>query len=240
MLLCLTLLACSVVPAFAQFPIPAAGQLSLGWGECNGPATQVVACQDPAALDQLYASLTSMQAVDGVIADLGIIDVTAGLDPTALPPFWDFHLGGCSGPTNLLFSADFTANLVCYDLWGGLAGSGGQYGGPSGPTPEGNRARIKWTSNVTPDQARSIVLAPQMMYIERIVVRHNSLSTCPGCQEAVCFVYNEELLSDIHGNQWRFTNPGYATANAPPTAINCPGSTPTQAKTWGQVKSLYK
>jgi hypothetical protein len=159
----------------------------------------------------------------------------------ALPPFWDFHVGGCSGATNLLFSADFTGNIPpqCYDLWQGLGGTGGQFGGESGPTPDGNRARIKWTTAVTPDQALPMPTGTPM-YVERLTFRHGNLAQCPGCQEPVCFVYNEELLSDISGKQWRFTNAGYATANAPPTSINCPGSTPTHSKTWGEVKALYK
>jgi hypothetical protein len=240
-LLCLALLACAAVPAFAQFPIDVPGQLALAWGDCMpaGAPYVIVDCQDPAGSDALYASLMSGVPITGVIADLGIIDVTAGVDPAALPPYWDFHVGGCSGAANIVFSADFSAVSACVDMWAGLGATGGQFGGESGPTPDGNRARIKWTTVVSPELHFDMPAGPEL-YIERVTFRHTALPNCAGCQEPVCFVYNEELISDIAGNSWRFTNPGYASANAPPAALNCPGSTPTRSNTWGGVKALYK
>ncbi len=242
-LLCLALLAFAAAPAFAQYPIDVPGQLYLAWDNClggGGLPTRNVDCQNPTGSDPLYASLLCGVDLPGILADIGVVDVTAGLDPSTLPAYWGFHAGGCSGPANLLFSADFSGGpFNCYDLWAGLASTGGQFAGQATPVPVGNRARIKWTSALLPENPMLLPGGP-LVYIERVTFRHGGLSACPGCQEPVCLVYNEEQLTDVTGRVFRINNPGYATANASPTAINCPGSTPNQARTWGQMKALYR
>jgi hypothetical protein len=198
-------------------------------------------CASPTAIDLMFASVMVYADVPGIIADQGIIDATVGFDPLTLPPFWQFQTGGCNGPANLLFSSDFTTGPYgCYDMWQGLGTTGGQWGGEAGPTPVGNRARIKFTTAVL---AENPVMLPANTptYTVRVGFKHTNVALCPGCETPVCFVYNEEQLSTLGGQTLRITqSPGFVAANAYPNDINCPGSTPTKARTWGQVKSLYR
>src|SRR5262245_59643213 len=91
-LMCLCLLAIAV-PAFAQ-EIP--GQLFLNQNECSlvpNLKNKDLACATT-ALNILVAEAMPAVAVNGVIADLGYIDVVVGTDPTSMPPFWHFETGG--------------------------------------------------------------------------------------------------------------------------------------------------
>jgi hypothetical protein len=246
-LLCLALLAFAVAPAAAQFPVDVPGQLYLGWGECQGgggPDFDFLDCStpDPANSRYLFASAALLNSIPQVIADFGIVDVTVGMNSLVMPDFWQFHSGGCNGgtPAQMQFTADFsTAPGGCHDMWGSSADGGGQYGGEAGPTPSGNRARIKWTWAVFP-QSPTVMPGGLQTYTCRIRIRNENLGTCAGCPEPACFVYNEEKITVLDGTTYRVTSPGYASANASPSSINCPGTTPTQTKTWGQVKALYR
>src|SRR5262249_54945411 len=141
--------------------------------------------------------------------------------------------------------ADFTTNLNCTDIWGGLGSTGGQWGGASGPTPDGNRARVKWTTNVTPDLNFPIA-AGTHAYIEKISVRNSPAALCAGCNTAACAVFlseglylfaggNVEIKGGAAGSEWfRFNDPSGAFTQCPPLAD------PTLKSTWGQVKSLYR
>jgi hypothetical protein len=243
LLLCLALVALAVCPAAAQvYPTDIPGQLYLGWEDCAGggaPNFKFLNCIDPLDRDQLFASATAMVPVNSILANISIIDVIAGPAPAVMPPFWQFNTGGC-GDGQMLFSSDFSLGpFGCFDLWFGLASSGGQYGGENSPLPVGNRARIKMSSFVSPGDARNLPPALEA-YIARITLRHGHVASCPGCFEPACIVYQEEQLSTGDNFIARITNPGYAAANAYPQDLGCPGSTPTQSRTWGQVKALYR
>ena len=80
------------------------------------------------------------------------------------------------------------------------------------------------------------------------VTRTKSTGTgsCAGCLAPACIVLNEiQLFQPLTlGFDPQIFNPrdrNFATwqnpAGGPP---GCPGTTPTQNKTWGQVKSLYR
>src|SRR5215510_14043245 len=122
-------------PAFAEV-IP--GQLYLNFDDCPLSArNKNLDCTSTVSTTVIVASAGSSVDVNGVIADLGYIDVWVGSDPSSMPPFWQFQTGGCAGSGRILFSADFTANNMCRDIWAGLGGTGGQWGGTDGPIPNG-------------------------------------------------------------------------------------------------------
>jgi hypothetical protein len=156
-----------------------------------------------------------------------------------MPDFWEFQGGGCSGTSNFTYSADFSANINCADLWFGLASGGGQYGGVGGPVPDGSRARIKWSWFVVPGDARNVVGGTEY-YMSRMLLRNARALACTGCSVPVCVVYNEDKLSDLSGGNRTITNPDFITFNDATGASQCPGATPTQNHSWGQVKALYR
>ena len=230
-------------PAFAQ-PIP--GQLFLNFTDCPASArNKNLDCTSTISTTVLIASANSAVDLNGVIADLGYIDVVVGTDPSSLPPFWQFQTGGCAGSGRIIFSADFTANNICTDIWAGLGSTGGQWGGVTGPIPDGNRARVKWTTNVVPDLNFPIP-AGQESYIEKITLRQAPAATCPGCNAPACAVYlgeglymisggSVEILGGTTGTEWLSFNDSSIIEMGCPPLVD-----PTLKSTWGQVKSLYR
>jgi hypothetical protein len=237
-LLCLLMLAVAV-PAFAQ------GQLFLNFTDCNDAnINRTLNCANTAtgAGPVLVASMAPTAVVHAVIADLGYIDVVVGSDPVGMSAFWQFYTNGCAGAARIIFGADFTSNVNCVDVWGGQGSTGGQWGGATGPFPDGNRARVKWTTNVTPDLAFDV--PAEKCYVERITLRQTHALTCAGCADMACFVYLSEALSLISGDSYLMTggtgNGDFVTINDPANATRCPVPTPNRNTTWGQVKSLYR
>lgn len=236
----------------------AAGYIDIKWDDCSLGAGALVnknyACN--LMTTGFFTMVTSFDPgaplAGGIIADLGFVDVIA-TDPSAtdLPQYWKFQptgVGGCGGGTRITFGADFTGGLsACQDMWSGLAGTGGQLGGTAGPTPTGNTARIKWTSNIDP--ALAISLTPgQQYYTEKININRN-VSVCPGgCLDEVCLVFNMYAASLVTGPpapQWETdaggTMPPYITWQQGGSPIfNCPLATPTRSRSWGEIKSLYR
>jgi hypothetical protein len=124
-------------------------------------------------------------------------------------------------------------------VWGGQASGGGQYGGLTGPVPDGNRARVKWSWAVLPANAFTIPGGTES-YITRMLIRQARALACTGCNTPVCAVYNEEALSRLDGTSYKVTNFDYLTFNDATGASGCPGATPAAKKTWGPVKALYR
>ncbi len=245
-------LLCAAHQASAQ------GYLDLKWDECSQSGTAAInknyGCNLTSGFHTLIASFDPganyVGQTNGIIADLGIIDVIA-TDPSAtvLPQFWQYQgstLGGC-GSGRITFSVDFTGGpFACLDMWQGLGATGGQFGGKSGPVPEGNTARIKWTSNVLPQDALT-VSAGQQYYIAKVNLAR-SISVCPGgCGDEVCLVFNTYETSLFDGRKGFYyydqggVVPPYATFQQGASPVfNCPIPTPTRARSWGEIKSLYR
>jgi hypothetical protein len=242
-------------------PAARAGFIDIKWDDCSAGGVAASVNKDYAC-DLLTSGFFNMvcsfdpdaahtHGSDGIIADLGSIDLIA-TSPTAtdLPQYWKFQptgVGGCGGGSRILFNADFTGGpFSCTDLWAGLGSTGGQLGGTTGPAPSGNTARIKWTTNVTPDQ--DITVAPgTQYYVEQIRINRN-VSACPGgCLDEVCLVFNTYtifLLNSATPKQETDAggvNPPYITWQQGGSPVfNCPIPTPARSRSWGEIKSLYR
>jgi hypothetical protein len=241
-LVCLFLLAATA--ARAQ-------QLFINFEDCSAAGyskTKMLNCSDPNAVTRVITSVYVGSAdLPDIIADAGIVDVAVGYNwgPT-MPAFWQFHPAGC-GAGNFLFSSDFVAGpYTCYDLWAGRAAGGGQYGGLTGPNPDGNRARVKYTWAVTPD-APARAPGNTETYICRMTLRQSHLTDCSeGCGTPVCAVYHEEALLSLNGTTYKVTNPDYVIFNSyldletHGRQVNCLHTSPAAPATWGQVKALYR
>jgi hypothetical protein len=162
-----------------------------------------------------------------------------------MPDFWQFQAGGC-GAGNLTFSGDFSAGpFQCHDLWQGRASGGGQYGGSQGPVPDGNRARLKFSWYVVPDDP-AFVPGGRETYLCRITIRLSHAARCrSGCTTPVCVMFVEESLGLLGGQTQRFTNPDQVLINQTgqsggPSAASCPMGQMVRRGTWGSVKQLYR
>ncbi len=213
------------------------GGFRLNFEDCslaNGPRGRTLDCTDPSLPTVMVASVVTPASYDSIIADLGYVDVFVGYDYGSMPPFWQFHTGGCAGAGRFSVSSDFTSYGLCSDLWHGLAATGYQYGGSAGPLPDGNRARIKWTSWIPPGIPVPIAAGAET-YIARISLRQDHLSQCDGCSSWVCLVY---VLQEF----WLSDRTIVAVDGYDALTLNCGSGcpTPTRASSWGRVKSLYR
>jgi hypothetical protein len=183
-----------------------------------------------------------------IIADEGLVDVIAtSLTAMDLPEFWKFDAGGCNAG-RMTFSADFTGGpFTCADFWGGAASGGGQFGGKTGPVHEGNTARIKFSWAVLPANAMTATAGTEYYVSRTRIPRSAAALACAGCGDDVCLVYNQEKLSLLSGAAPTIqlssdaVNPPWITwQDAGNATFNCPVPTPVKARTWGEIKSLYR
>ncbi len=253
-LLCLCMLALAA-PAFA-------GQLYLNFNDCDAgsrEASKVVNCANTSslAIENVVASaafdiehshpdpIDPLLRVGEVIADLGICDIVVGTDPLVMPEWWRFQTtGGCGPAGRLGFNLAFAG--VCYDLWltGGSPGTGGQYGGVGGPTPDGNRARIKWSTAGDVQAPAAVGPLDGESYLMKLQFKHTSTTTCPNCNAPACMIFNREQLSTLNLNDETLSTGLGNDDGRSYVAFNgddrCPGATPVKNATWGKVKALYR
>ncbi len=226
----------------AAAPASWGSQLLLNFDECaggGGTANKNVDCSSTSSNLVLVASVVSSRSFAGVLADLGMVDVLVGPGAGAMPPFWQFQTGGCAGPSRFACSANFSGNPRCADLWGGGADGGWQYGGATGPKPDGNRARVKWTWAMFPDSPVALEAGVET-YVCKLTFKMNHASSCSGCSTPVCAVYVEEKLTLISGREeiLNAADPGLAVATTN-NASHCTVARSRQT-TWGKLKSLYR
>jgi hypothetical protein len=182
--------------------------------------------------------------MDHVVGVEAYIDVQTS--QAALSPWW--VLDGCRAGA-LTFNFDFTANDPpnCNDFWaGGASGGGGISPVHTGP----NRFQIKLVC-ATPGEA-PIDGGMEHYLFKASISRAKTTGTgsCAGCADAACFVLNRLLVVQPAGvGDAELTLPitrnyvtynGGVVAGGPNGGSGCPGATPSQNRTWGQVKSLYR
>jgi hypothetical protein len=162
----------------------------------------------------------------------------------ALSPWWS--LDGCRNGS-LTFNFDFTANAACLDFWAGGASGGG---GISPVHTAANRFQIKLVC-ATPGEAP---MDPDVeMYMFKATInraKSTGATPCAGCTDAACLVLNRLIIVQPAGvGDVTITTPitgtyvtyaGGAVGGGPNGGNGCPGATPSQNRTWGQVKSLYR
>jgi hypothetical protein len=224
----------------------AAQGLNLALNDC-GPAGLQLAnpnCASNTGIAlSLVGSVVPPPGLDRVVACEGYID--GQTDQGALSPWWT--LDGCRAAA-LTFSFDFLAGpFNCNDFWAGGASGGG---GIAPEHTQANRFQIKLVG-ATPGEA---ILDPGMEhYLFKVnITRTKSTGTgsCAGCTDAACFVLNRLIINQPAGvGDAVLTNPmhsnfvtynGGAVGGGPNGGTGCPGATPSQNRTWGQVKSLYR
>ena len=113
------------------------------------------------------------------------------------------------------------------------------FGGP-------NRARVRTACAVN---GTTLVNGVDEYYIQRILItnaRSTGVGACSGCQDGACIVLNSTLLTQPAGvGDYLLTNPLNRNwvqwqGGAGDVPGGCPAATPTQNRTWGAVKSLYR
>jgi hypothetical protein len=227
--------------------LASAGGINLAWQECLGSGGQVnrtFACNTNAGIaNDLYISFDPPVNIPDVNGSNPLIDLQSASDP--LPAWWQMKNSGTCRPLSL---AANTGPGSCVDTWQGqgVAGIAAYITNAVLPSEPTNRARLLGSISVPTAAAGNV--DPGTEYFCLIVRINNAKSTglgaCAGCNDPVCLVLNEVLLTSNNSGDNRIVNPlvgNFATWQGGAIGgAGCPAATPTSNKTWGQLKSIYR
>lgn len=218
------------------------GGISLAWDDCytgGGGASKTFACDADAAQPfMLIASVIPPQGITQYVGTIAMIRFQFGSG--IMPDWWSF--GSCQ-PGNGITAAPMmpSANdASCPDLFEALH-FGGQDFQVQHHRP--GMARLRTAYAIDPVLTGPVTLNEEAVVLRiRISGRRTAgAGACAGCQAALCILFESLLLDQVDPNLPR----GLVTSGEQQFAywnvhgpITC--YTPTEPRTWGQLKSLYR
>ena len=219
--------------------------INLAWNDCGvtGAALQTFDCAtNTGAPFSLIASFIPPAGITEFLGMAAQIDVTTST--ATLPDWWKHGVAECRSSTGMSISFDFQSLPVsCSDFYQGQAVGGSLYTVGYGAP---NRGRLQIQSAVPFDNRGPVDEATEYAAVRVNLQRPKSsgVGSCSGCTVPACIVLNSIQLfqSPEQLNDPTISNPAnsnFVTWQSASVA-NCPLSTPTQSKSWGQVKSLYR
>src|SRR5260221_8644723 len=232
--------------------VSAAPGLNLRWTACFGDGglqNRASACTsnlgNAGAMVGSFEMPGNLNGVTGVELSLDV-----AVAASALPPWWQFNAVPVPECRSGSLSMNPTISLSaanCFD-WANGHGAGGlpAYNegtfGPSTPHSPGGFAV---------DPAFAANLIPGAEYFAfNLIVNNNNTTTCTGCLNAACIVFNS--INVVPGTNASVLITGAANASsnfvtwqggAGVSSLRgqaCPAATPTHHSSWGAVKSLYR
>lgn len=236
-------LALSATVASAQ-TLPG-GSIHLAWDDCyfaggGGGIDKTFACNSNAgAARNIFASVVPPTGLTQYVGHIAVFDLQSATSP--LPLWWQFQAGGCRLATSLT-AAPAAGVTSCLDLTDNPQFGGIDYAAAgSGP----NRARLRTAYAMDAGLAGPVADTDELTVLQ-ISINNNRTTgagSCAGCNVPVCLVFNSLLLDQVDTNLPRgLVSSGeqqFVTWQGS-VGVACPAATPTQSKTWGQVKSLYR
>lgn len=231
--------------------IASAAGVNLFWNDCGqdpgASSNKAFACNTNGGQQDLYCSVDPPAGVVNTNGHNHILDLQSASSP--LPAWWDFKNPGTCRINSLLASGDFTTStsggLACPDPWTGTGNAGiAAYT----KNFEANPARARIIGSIA-YSGPSVAMPPGTEYYS-IKLRINNVKTvgtgaCAGCLDPVCMVLNlVRIAQPAPDPTFAVENPlvnNYATWQGGQVGgQGCPGVVPTQNRSWGQVKSLYR
>jgi hypothetical protein len=230
--------------------IASAGGISLAWNDClgaGGASNRTFACDTNVGFNDLYVSFDPPVDLPDVNGLNAIIDLN-DLSSSVLPGWWQFKNAGSCRRTAL--SSPTTIAGSCDSIWTSqpFPGIAAYFVTAVLPSMPPNYARILTSISVPIIDAAAV--HPGTEYTAQVIRIDNTktagLGACGGCQEQICLVVSEVLLTTNNSGDLRIN-----CGQRPGDPCNCPGApgtfvswqgsnTPTLNRTWGQLKSLYR
>ena len=220
--------------------------INLSWNDCGatGSASKTFSCTTNTLAGAIMVA--SAQAGGAGLAQLNGQEsvITLQTNQPTLSSWWQLASGGCRGTTAISSSFDFTGGpFTCVDAWAGGA-SGGMNSQPQFDGP--NRERFRTVCAVPAPIA--ITGTDEYYFFKLTILGAKSTGTgaCAGCDDGACIVFTSLLLTEPAGVGDLLINTPlvrqYVTWQAGGTSVSggCPAATPTNNRTWGSVKSLYR
>ena len=227
--------------------------LNLNWNSCvaDGRVTGATfACNvNTGAAFGAYASIVLPADLTAFAATTAIVDV--GFTGSAIPAWWQTGTGQCRAGS-VSFSAD--PNTItnggaggCLDIWGGSA----QVLGVFQPQPSvhglPNELRLNGGAAIPAGTEIAWAADGSELVVAKFTINRaktTGAGSCAGCTTGACLTLNECFVQQPN------PLPGYRVTNAAAPnstfvtfqagAPACPSATPSQNRTWGAVKNLYR
>ena len=238
-----TLLLSAALLALSASIASAAG-LNLSWTACgaSGLANKTFACNvNTGAAEMMVASYVAPAGTQGITGMEAVIDLQSST--ATLPAWWQFKNAGACRQTALAVAPNGAA--CDGDYWAGQA-SGGVSAYITPYAAAANRARLLIIYAV-PSTLAAPVDADIEYFAFTASVSHAKTvgsGSCAGCSDPVCIVLNEIKLTQAVGvGDFRIQNAAtrnFVTWQGGVVSGGCPAVVPTQNRTWGAVKSLYR
>ena len=241
--LAVTLLALSASTAMAQ------SGLGLYWNGCSdgGASVRTFACNLNTGSETMYATMKVPNDMPSFAATSAIIDIT--FETAGIPDWWMTLTGQCSANrvTESYDPAQFTTN--CADIWQGSINLS-VFQAQQGTNVQGHAAntlRLNGGAAIPAGSEIQVLADGTELVVCKVTITHTKTAGatgCAGCAIPACIVLNECKAQQPAGvGDYTVINeaPGmtrWVTWNGSPT--NCPAGTPTQSRTWGAVKNLYR
>ncbi|MBI5170948.1 MAG: hypothetical protein HZA61_15770 [Candidatus Eisenbacteria bacterium] len=242
-----TLLLSAALLALSASLASAAG-INFGWNDCGGGPSSLnktFACNSNtlsgAVLVGSYIPPAGSSAITGEEIVIDLVSSSA-----SLPAWWQFKNAGSCRQTALSTSADFTSGpFTCADYWTGLAAGGATaYITPYAASPNRARLLIIYATAIANAQPVDANLEYYAFKATMSGAKTVGAGACAGCADPVCLVLNEIKLTQPAGvGDYRIQAPAqrnYATWQGGVVGGGCPAVVPTQNRTWGSVKALYR
>lgn len=227
-----------------------AGGINFTWGMGCWPETpsslELFACDVNTGNHLATASFVISANQPTFVGIEAVVDIQAA--SPGLPDWWQFFNPGSCRQTSLSVSSNFTAapNIICVDPWMGLAAGGiAAYQTvttvPAVPSGLPNAARLKLAEALADPPPGGIVVGPEYYGFSMTINNAKTVGSplCVGCEIPVCLALNEIKAAPLVGNAERISTPMANQLLSWNGGTHC-DTTPSQNKTWGQVKSLYR
>ena len=224
--------------------IASAGGISLAWDNClggGGVTNRIFTCNTNVGSNDLYVSFDPTTDLSDVNGAEVVVDLQSASNP--LPAWWQLKNAGSCRLTSLSAAVGPGS---CATSWSGqaVAAIAAYYVTAVLPSIAFNQARILAIAAVPSTDAAPV--HPGTEYTA-VLIRINNAKTvgtgsCAGCLDQVCLAVDEVLLTTNNSGDLRMSiPPEYWCPGPPGTFVSWQGApTPTQNRTWGQLKSIYR
>lgn len=230
----------------ASESMAAGGGINLFWDGCSvgGVSTKTFACDsNTGTAFTLYASLILPQDMPFFAACSAIIDMT--FSGPSIPAWWQTLTGQCSAfrISESYDSASFVTN--CPDIWQGSPNLSVFQAQPATGGRQANTLRLNGGAAVPAgSELYHVADGTELVVCKVSIGRAKTVGTgsCAGCNVGACIVLSE-CKSQEPGDYGDCTITQPAVSNFVTWQVGsplCPQSTPTQNRTWGSVKNLYR
>lgn len=242
-LLAFALVAALVTPTLATAAVPGT---NLGWSNCGTTATtqnRVFACDANDATFNLVASWRLAADLTDYAGLSAVVDYRVN-DP-GVPAWWSFGPGGCREGSLGLVNVG-TVGFCTNPYVGGNQGGGFQIEDtPTLPGANDFRVRILWARDSPFSATANTLYSGFVLQMNSSGTVDEGAGVCAGCTAAACLVLNVmEVFGFNSGSAAKMEQAdvrNWATWQGGDVGTDiCPNGTPTQNRTWGQIKSLYR